>query len=101
MSDLGDEILTRLESERDWLRRRGLPESRYLEVLVVDVRAIVERWRDEALPLDEAAAYSGLARKTLQNKLAAGELVNAGSRGRPRVLRRDLPRRPRAATVGS
>ncbi len=99
MTDLGEEILGRLEAERAWLGRRKLPEAQYLEVLVADVRSIIERWRDDALPLDDAADYSGLTKKTLQNKIAAGELVNAGSRGRPRVLRRDLPRRPRAATV--
>ncbi len=59
-----------------------------------DLAEYAREWQLEALTLEEAAAFSGLARGTLSNKIARGELPNAGSKGRPRVRRGDLPMKP-------
>ena len=48
-------------------------------------------WRDEALTLADAVKESGYTYSSLQQKVAAGDIPNVGDRGRPRVLRRDLP----------
>lgn len=51
-------------------------------------------WREhelEALTLEEAAGYSGLAYGTLQNKVGRGEILNVGEKHRPRIRRCDLP----------
>lgn len=53
----------------------------------------VRRMLGEAMTLEEAAAESGYAYDTIQRQVASGELGNAGEKGSPRVLRRDLPRR--------
>jgi len=52
---------------------------------------------DEELTLAEAAAESGYSERRLRELLAAGELPQAGRKGRPRIRRGDLPRRAGAA----
>jgi hypothetical protein len=54
----------------------------------------------EELTLAEASRESGYAERTLREKLANGELPNAGARHRPRIRRADLPRRAGAAQGG-
>ncbi|MEQ1857237.1 MAG: hypothetical protein ABL963_12235 [Longimicrobiales bacterium] len=54
----------------------------------------------EELTLAEAAQESRYAARTLREKLAKGELPNAGARHRPRIRRADLPRRAGAAQGG-
>ena len=55
---------------------------------------------DEALTLTEAARESGYAARTLRQKVAEGEIPNAGKKGSPRIRRGDLPRRARATSGG-
>ena len=52
----------------------------------------------EELSISEAAAASGFSARRLRELLADGSIPNAGEKGRPRVRRRDLPRKRRAST---
>jgi hypothetical protein len=54
----------------------------------------------EALTLEQAAAASGYSYSTLQHLVADGRIKNAGSDGRPRIRRADLPRKPGVQTSG-
>ena len=56
----------------------------------------VSRTESETLTLDQAATESGYAKRTLRQKLAKGEIVNAGRRNAPRIRRGDLPSRRRS-----
>ncbi|KKK68655.1 hypothetical protein LCGC14_2941850, partial [marine sediment metagenome] len=48
-------------------------------------------WHFASLSLDEAAAASGLSYSHLQRLVSVGDIPNAGRRGAPRILRKDLP----------
>lgn len=54
----------------------------------------------EALTLAQAAKASGYAPRTLREKLASGELPNAGRKHAPRIRRGDLPMRGKACGAG-
>ncbi len=74
------------------LRNRGaLPQAEVLEGVASELEQAVREWQLEPLALKAAEAESGYSRSTLERKLTTGEIVNAGKKGRPRVLRRDLP----------
>jgi len=57
-------------------------------------------WRNEVLSVADAATESGYSEAHLRRLLAACRIENAGSRGRPRIRRADLPRKPRQRTGG-
>ena len=83
-------------AEAALLRRRGQVAAAVLvESLAVELQERAERWLAEELTLSEAAENSGLSYSTLQHLVRAGELRDAGRRGRPRVSRGDLPHRRR------
>ena len=76
------------------MRRRGQRETAaLLESLCVELQDHADQWLDQHMTLAEAAETSGVSYSTLQYLVAAGDIVNAGHRGRPRVRRRDLPYR--------
>jgi hypothetical protein len=88
-------------------RWRARAQERHAEGLDA-VAKIYERCADEldayertraleALTLREAAAESGYTQSHLSRLLAEGKLVNAGQPYAPRIIRRDLPRKPNAA----
>jgi hypothetical protein len=56
---------------------------------------------DEELTLSEAAAASGYSERRLREMLADETLPQAGRKGRPRIRRADLPRKPQASGGGS
>jgi hypothetical protein len=64
-----------------------------IEACAVELTDAIKTWQDEPLTLEEAAEESGYSYSTIQQKVAAGEIANAGTRGRPRVRRYDLPRK--------
>lgn len=53
---------------------------------------------EEVLTLAAAAAESGFSADHLRHEITANRIPNAGKKGRPRVLRRDLPRKAKRAT---
>ena len=64
-----------------------------IEACTVELTDAIKAWQDEPLTLEEAALESGYSYSTIQQKVAAGEIANAGTKGRPRVRRYDLPRK--------
>lgn len=89
-----EELCQEWRAQAEWCEGRGLEgAARMLEACARDLEQRYRGWLDEALTLEEAAAESGYAYDTIQRQVASGELGNAGEKGSPRVLRRDLPRR--------
>jgi hypothetical protein len=84
------------------LRRYGAePQAVTLEAAAAELDAALREAADEPLTLAEAAEESGYSERRLRELVAAGEVPQAGRKGRPRVRRGDLPRRPsRRATTG-
>lgn len=79
--------------EAESLRTRGMDrEARMVESFADDLESEVREMEDETLTLEEAADESGLSYSSVQHKVAAGEIPNAGEKGSPRVRRGDLPR---------
>jgi hypothetical protein len=89
------------EREEALLRRRGLVESAdHLASLTEELRKEASEWVDQPLTLAEAAERSGLSYSTLQHMVADGTVANAGEKGRPRVRRKDLPRKVAPSAAG-
>lgn len=81
-------------AEADAYKRDGVPGHAALLRRVAE--ELEAAWREhelEALTLEQAAEESGYSYSALQKKIASGELPNAGSKHRPRVRRRDLPKK--------
>ncbi len=74
------------------LRRRGcVTAADSLLELARELSEKLQEWLDELLTLREASDWSGLAYGTLEARVRAGTLPNAGRKGSPRIRRRDLP----------
>jgi hypothetical protein len=58
-----------------------------------ELREAVRCCLSEELTIAEAAQESGYSGQHLRALLAAGEIPNAGRKGRPRITRQDLPRK--------
>ena len=56
--------------------------------------AILDAEGHELLTLQQAACTTGYHPETLGRLIRKGKIPNAGRRGRPRILRCDLPTRP-------
>lgn len=95
-----EELVARLRREAELLRRRGLErEARLEESIAEDVEAALRDWRHEELTVAEAADESGYSPKTLRRMVREGRIPDSrpeGSKGKIRVRRRDLPRKPGA-----
>ena len=59
-----------------------------------ELESTLREWQMEALTLEAAATETGYSRSALERQIQRGDLTNAGSKGAPRVLRRDLPQKP-------
>jgi hypothetical protein len=89
------DLLERWEGDEARLRALGQAQlADFSKAYQAELREWWREWQVERLTLEEAAAYSGLAYDTLRKKVAAGELPNAGDKGRPRIQRGNLPMRP-------
>jgi hypothetical protein len=94
-----DSILAPLREDVRVFRRRGLNEfAEFEESLIADIESAFRAWETQLLTLREAAAESGYAYSTLQQKVAAGDIPNAGEAGKPRVRRCDIPTPPSRRT---
>ena len=88
------DLAHRWRDEAAQLRRRGIDrEACLIESLADDHEETLREWHLEALTLEAAADESGFAYSTLQQRLTAGDLPNAGEKGAPRIRRCDLPTR--------
>ena len=78
------------------LQQRDLgadPQARTLEWCADRLEEHSREWETEPLTLEEAAGESGYSYSSLQQQVASGEIPNVGETGRPRVRRKDLPRK--------
>ena len=81
-------------SAADLLRRYGDEQGAIVcELHAGDLEAAWREWELEELTLDKAAQESGYTRSALEKMIQRGGLKNAGEPGRPRVRRRDCPKR--------
>jgi hypothetical protein len=72
-----------------------------IRALVSSLREIREAAHARPLPLAEAARMSGYSRDHLARLIRDGKLPNVGRKHAPRVLERDLPKRPSALAARS
>ena len=82
------------EEAREVRQRYGDERSACLcEVHAQELETAGREASSEQLTLREAASVSGYSTSHLRAMIARGELRNAGRRGRPRLLRGELPRK--------
>ena len=94
-------MVAQLRSEEALLRHRGLvKEADVVGSIATDLEGAAARWLDEPLTLREAADLCGYSVSTLESRVRAGKLANAGEKHRPRVTRRDLPLKSPAKPAG-
>ena len=85
-------------AEADALSRRGLAEpARLMRSMATELGERATEWADQPVTLREAAEFGGYAYSTLEHRVRAGELPNAGEKGNPRLRRRDVPLKAEAA----
>src|SRR2546422_11598540 len=73
--------------------------ARVWELAADRVDEYEEKYGSELLTLDEAAAASGYHKDSISRMIAEEKIPNAGTKGAPRVRRRDLPRKPRSVPL--
>lgn len=89
-----EELASEFRSEAELLRRWGADEATAAEHAAERVEKALRTWQNEELTVVEAAAESGYSAAHIRRLLAECRLENAGSQGRPRIRRGDLPRKP-------
>lgn len=77
---------------RTWADAEGAARS--LEACAAELEAAVTAARDQELTLAEASTESGYSERRLRELVSEGAIPNAGRKGRPRIRRGDLPRKP-------
>lgn len=97
------EILDRWRARRDELERLGASVNGAMlcEEAIRDLEAVLAGSGSEALTLAEAAVRSGYSRDHLARLVRQGDLANVGRKHAPRVLARELPRKPKVAGAGA
>lgn len=95
-------LVARWREEAALYRDRGLDQiANLVESLAKELERFDRERQLEALTLEEAASESGYSYSALEKMVRDGRVPNAGSRGRPRIQRQDLPRKPVRRTAVS
>jgi hypothetical protein len=88
------QLLSDLREEADNLRQWGATAQADAAFHIIGRIEAWARERElEALTLEEAAKESGYTYSGLQKMMARGELTNAGTKHRPRLIRGELPKK--------
>ena len=88
------DLAARWRADADLLRNHGAIEAATTTDLHAEqVIEAVERAEDEELTLAQGSVESHYAVRTLRQKVASGEIPNAGKKNAPRIRRGDLPKR--------
>ena len=66
-----------------------------LKTCAAELDDCINQWETEPLTLQEAAEESRYTYSSLQQMVAGERLRNVGTKNAPRILRGDLPRKPR------
>jgi hypothetical protein len=85
-------LLSEWDAEVATYRRRGLvTEADFLASFARELRVRIDDCLSRPLELSDAMAESGYSYSALQKMVTSGDLPNAGSKGKPRIRRKDLP----------
>ena len=86
------EIVAELHADAERYERDGasVDGAKLCRRIAERLDVVRREWWTEILTLEAAAAERGVSYGTLQRKVAAGDLPNAGKKGTPRVRRCDL-----------
>ena len=94
-------LVARWRQEAAILKHRGgEPLAKALSGCADELEQWARAWELEALTLEQASTESGYSYSTLQHLVADRRLPNAGSAHRPRIRRKDLPRKAPGVTTG-
>ena len=94
------DLVVERKSRSTMLREYGAEaQAAAIQGCATELTEAVKEWQDEPLTLEQAVEETGYSYSTLQQKIAGGEIPNAGSKGRPRVRRYDLPRKAPTPTL--
>jgi hypothetical protein len=92
-------LVAQWRDEAALLRKRAATvQAEVMESCVADLESRWNEWQLEALTLEQAVTESGFSYSALQKKVASGELENVGDKHKPRVRRRDLPKKGGTST---
>lgn len=75
------------------LERLGQPGALIFQELAAQLERTIQDWEAEPLDFKAASAVSGFSRDTLGRLVKARLVENVGTPRRPRIRRRDLPRK--------
>jgi len=88
-------LTSRWRSHAEMFRRfDDIGAAEAFELCANELEAANNAWQDVTLTLDEGASESGYSTDSLGRMIREERLDNAGVPGAPRILRRDLPRKP-------
>jgi hypothetical protein len=88
------EFIAQLRAEVITLEKWGAhAQAAAVDTLLAELESYLRQYAAAALTMEEAAAESGYSYSAIQKKVSTGELENVGTKGRPRVLRHQLPRK--------
>lgn len=88
-------LIKRWRDEAAVLRRYASEaQADVVERLARELEAALKESELEELTLEQAQSETGFAYSTLQRMVAEGRIPNAGDRHKPRIRRRDLPKKP-------
>ena len=95
-------LVARWRQEVAILRHRGGEAlAKALSGCADELEQWAEMYELEVLTLEQAAHESGFSYSGLQHAIADGRIRNAGTAGRPRIRRGDLPRKPQQARASN
>ncbi|MHB1863402.1 MAG: hypothetical protein ACYCVL_10570 [Gemmatimonadaceae bacterium] len=92
----------RLIARRDEFASYGalVPADKLLDRVIEELEDVLRGADEEPLTLEQAANESGYSADHLRKCVADGTVPNAGAKGRPRIRRADLPRKPGRSASG-
>lgn len=96
-----DEVLARWESRlAEWGELGIRVDGKSIaQQVIADLREMGDAYDMVALSLKGAAEESGYSTGHLGREVKAGRIPNAGRENAPKILRRDLPKKPRALRI--
>jgi hypothetical protein len=102
---IADVRMTREELRAIWSARQTeclqftaqLDGAKVIAAFLSDFDSVTVSEEEGALSLAEAARISGYSRDHLARLIRSGSIPNAGAKNRPRIRRKDVPRKPHSS----
>ena len=96
-----DELLELWRNDAATLRKyAATTQADSIEQCAAQLSVAMREYALEALTLEAAVIESGYSYSSLQKRVASGELENAGSKGRPLIVRGQLPKKGKSPAPG-